>query len=91
MAIVELWSGTMTIEVCLKIELAVFVKITYFLFRSVWAKTRQFLTNRERCFFPKRPCSKGKRILIIIVPDHYPTIAILLNPFPLHCTLPLTL
>ncbi len=38
MAIVELWSGTMTFEVCLTIELAVFVKITYFLFQSVWVK-----------------------------------------------------
>jgi hypothetical protein len=32
MAMVEKWSGTMTIEVCLNFELAVFVKITYFPF-----------------------------------------------------------
>jgi hypothetical protein len=38
MAMVEYWSGTVTIEVSLKFELAVFVKRAYFLFRSVWAK-----------------------------------------------------
>jgi hypothetical protein len=38
MALVVEWSGTVTIDVCLKFELGVFVKITHFLFRSVWAK-----------------------------------------------------
>ncbi len=36
----------MTIEAYLKSKLAVFVKIKYFLFRSVWAKGNS-LTNRE--------------------------------------------
>ncbi len=38
MTMVDQWSGTVTIEVYLKFEMAVFVKIKYFLFRSVWAK-----------------------------------------------------
>jgi hypothetical protein len=38
MAIVEYWSGTVKIEAYLKFELVVFGKITYFLFRFVWAK-----------------------------------------------------
>ncbi len=40
MAIVELLSGTVTIEVFLKFELAVYVNIKYFLFQSVWAKNK---------------------------------------------------
>ncbi len=47
MAIVGKCSGTVTIEVCLKFEHAVFVKIKYFLFRSVYAKNQAFFTNRK--------------------------------------------
>jgi hypothetical protein len=39
MAIVELWPWTVTIEVYLKFEPTVFVKVKYFLFRSVGAKS----------------------------------------------------